>query len=64
MVREAAHPTAGRIPLIGFPYKLSRTPPAIHQPPPCLGEHNREVLIELLGYSEEQVEEFQETGVI
>ena len=52
------------VPLTGFPYKLSRTPANVHHPPPTLGEHNHEILADLLGYSPEQIAEFEESGVI
>ena len=50
MVLEVAHPTAGTMQLAGFPYKFSATPAAVHRPPPLLGEHNEEVLVDLLGF--------------
>jgi succinate--hydroxymethylglutarate CoA-transferase len=50
--------------LTGFPYKLSRTPAAVRQPPPLLGQHTAEVLTELLGYSAEQVTALREQGAI
>lgn len=58
------HPTAGLINLLGFPYKMSQTPAELHRPPPLLGEHTEEVLIELLGYSSEQVALLRERKVI
>jgi formyl-CoA transferase len=38
--------------------KLSRTPGWIERAGPALGEHNREILVEQLGYSEAQLREF------
>jgi crotonobetainyl-CoA:carnitine CoA-transferase CaiB-like acyl-CoA transferase len=35
--------------------KLSRTPGAIRHTGPRLGEHNREVLMDLLGFSEAEL---------
>jgi len=35
--------------------KLSRTPGAIRHTGPSLGQHNREVLIDLLGFTEEEL---------
>lgn len=58
------HPTAGLIDLPGFPYKLSQTPPGMYRPPPQLGEHTREILVELLGYSEDHVELLRDKMVI
>lgn len=48
---EIPHPTAGKVQLVGLPYKLSRTPAAITRHPPLLGEHTETVLKDLLGYS-------------
>jgi formyl-CoA transferase len=64
MVLEAEHPTAGTIRLTGFPYKLSHTPPAIHRPPPLLGQHTEEVLTQLLHYPPEEVDSLRSKGAI
>ncbi|HJP13196.1 MAG TPA: CoA transferase, partial [Nitrospinota bacterium] len=37
--------------------KLSRTPGSIRHAGPRLGHHNREILIERLGFDEEEVKE-------
>jgi crotonobetainyl-CoA:carnitine CoA-transferase CaiB-like acyl-CoA transferase len=63
-IQQVEHSTAGDISLTGFPYKLSRTPAEVHHPPPTLGEHNHEILIDLLGYSPKEVTQFEEQGVI
>ncbi len=47
MLLETEHSTAGKISLIGFPVKLSRTPCSISLPPPTLGQHTEEILKEL-----------------
>jgi crotonobetainyl-CoA:carnitine CoA-transferase CaiB-like acyl-CoA transferase len=64
LIQEAEHSRVGSIPLTGFPYKLSRTPAELYHPPPTLGEHNQEILVDLLGYSSEKVEDLTEDGVI
>ena len=64
LIQQAEHSSAGQVSLTGFPYKLSRTPAEIHQAPPTLGEHNREILVDLLGYSSSEYQELQEMGVI
>src|SRR5262249_14133070 len=38
------HPDTGPFPYVGFPFKLSGTPPAVRRAGPSLGEHNREIL--------------------
>ena len=61
---EAEHPTAGSIQMTGFPYKLSQTPAEIRRPPPLLGQHTEEVLVDLLGYSADQVTALREGEII
>ncbi len=61
---EAEHPTAGPIQMTGFPYKLSQTPAEVRRPPPLLGQHTEEVLVDLLGYSADQVAAFREREII
>ncbi len=58
------HPTAGLIDLPGFPYKMSGTPANLHRPPPLLGEHNTEILEQLLGYSAEKIALLKKQKVI
>jgi crotonobetainyl-CoA:carnitine CoA-transferase CaiB-like acyl-CoA transferase len=48
---------------VNFPVKLSDTQAEIRMPPPHLGEHNREIL-EWLGFSANQIEQFGARGVI
>jgi formyl-CoA transferase len=61
---EIEHPTAGVLGFPGYPYKMSKTPAQAHRPPPLLGEHTDEILLELLGYSSEEVTFLREKGAI
>jgi formyl-CoA transferase len=63
--KPAEHPHLGRIGLIRTPINMPDIPGAleIRQPAPELGEHSDEVLAEL-GYSEEEIANFREAGVI
>lgn len=63
MIQEVEHPTAGLIKLLGPVAKLSVTPPRIKSPPPILGQHTNEVLMEL-GYDEAQIDAWRAAGVI
>ena len=47
MIEEIDHPVAGRVRTLGFPLKMSDTPPRVRRAPPRLGEHTAEILREL-----------------
>ena len=48
MVVELEHPLVGLVRTIGNPINLSETPPTYRRYPPLLGEHNEELIAELL----------------
>ncbi len=59
------HAEAGSVDLIASPLaQMSASPATIRRPPPLLGEHNGEVLQDLLGYSAERLEELKAAGAI
>lgn len=58
------HPKLGIIKVMNFPVKLSETPGEVKTAAPTLGQHNREILIDVLEYSVEEVEELEKDGVI
>jgi CoA:oxalate CoA-transferase len=64
IIQEMEHPTAGKVRSPGFPVKMSRTPGTVRLPAPQLGQHNEEVLTQLLGYTKEQVADLKKAGVI
>jgi len=64
MIQRIDHPTVGPIDLIGHPAKFSQTPPSIEKPPPLLGEHTRSVLMSLLRYPVEKIDDLHNRGVI
>ena len=63
---EMDHPTAGsgKVPLIGNPVKMAGTPPQYRLAPPTLGQHSDEVLKELLGFDEKQIQELKNEKTI
>ncbi len=64
MFVELEHPEAGKIKLINFPVKFSETQPELKTPAPLLGQHNKEILSELLGYDDEKIRDLMKKGVI
>ena len=62
-VVEVDHPTRGRMPVVGAPWRFSETPAEIAPAAPELGQHTEELLLDL-GYSWEQITELREQGVL
>ena len=58
------HPVLGKMEYPGHPFIMSETPWQQVSHAPLLGEHNREVLIDYLGYSEEELTTMTKEGVI
>ncbi|WBY00300.1 CaiB/BaiF CoA-transferase family protein [Ramlibacter tataouinensis] len=63
MVTDWPHPLADGLRLVGSPIKMGATPVRSERPPPLLGQHTREVLTGVLGWSDEQVAGLQRQGV-
>jgi crotonobetainyl-CoA:carnitine CoA-transferase CaiB-like acyl-CoA transferase len=63
-IREIDHPSEGRIRTFDVPITFSRTPGGIERPAPRLGEHTREVLMELAGYSADEIDQLSACGAI
>jgi len=53
---DLPHPTAGYVPMVGNPIKMSETPVAFKDPPPTLGQHTDEILKGLLGLDDKAIE--------
>ena len=65
MIVEMEDPVAGRLPMAGNPIKLSDMPdPEVRPAAPGLGQHTEEVLIEMLGLTEERILDLRRQGVI
>ena len=64
MVATMDHSKAGAVRAINVPYKLSETPSKITAPPPALGQHNKDVLREVLGLDEAEIDALAQEGVL
>jgi len=61
---EAAHPLAGRVPMVASPLRLSATPVRAAAAPPTLGQHTDEVLSDLLGLNDDARSGLRRGGII
>jgi crotonobetainyl-CoA:carnitine CoA-transferase CaiB-like acyl-CoA transferase len=61
---EAHHPLGGTVPMVASPIRLSETPAQHDAAPPTLGQHTGEVLAELLGLGEAEIDALRGQGVI
>jgi crotonobetainyl-CoA:carnitine CoA-transferase CaiB-like acyl-CoA transferase len=56
MLQEVESRRGNKLTIPASPLRLSRTPGAIQGPPPAIGADTRDVLAELLGLSEAEVD--------
>ena len=61
---DIVHPEVGHYRFDGFPWRLSRTPGRVTRPSPLFGEHNDELLRDVLGLSAQETAELRESGVV
>jgi crotonobetainyl-CoA:carnitine CoA-transferase CaiB-like acyl-CoA transferase len=61
---DVPDPILGSVKLVGPVVKMSGSPEPITGPAPLLGQHNAEVLAEVLGYSEEQIAKLKEENIL
>jgi crotonobetainyl-CoA:carnitine CoA-transferase CaiB-like acyl-CoA transferase len=58
------HPVLGPITTLGVIPDFSETPGALRMPPPELGQHTEEVLLDVCGYDWNKIAELQQLGAI
>jgi crotonobetainyl-CoA:carnitine CoA-transferase CaiB-like acyl-CoA transferase len=61
---SVTHPDIGEVRVEGIPMRCSVTPWQITSAAPRLGQHNRDVLVDLLGHSEAELDDWAQRGVI
>jgi formyl-CoA transferase len=60
---DLPHPTAGVVPLVANPIKLSATPPRYEHPPPTLGQHTADILREC-GFDDAEIARLKSLGAV
>ena len=61
---DMPHPLGGTAPVVASPLRLSATPVEYRLAPPTLGQHNEEVLKNLLGKSAAEVKRLKDAGIV
>lgn len=63
MIMEAKYPEVGKVKQFNIPVKFSESSCEIRQPPPSFGEHTEDILKQL-GYSETEIAEMRQNGIV
>ena len=53
LVKEVEHPQVGKVKIVGPPVSYSYAENKVRLPPPILGQHTKEILKNLLNYSDD-----------
>jgi len=61
---DMPHPLGGVAPVVASPMRLSETPVEYRLAPPTLGQHNEEVLRDLLGKSDAEIARLRAAGIV
>ncbi|RAL63840.1 hypothetical protein DID88_003483 [Monilinia fructigena] len=64
MVKEMDHEYCGPIKMVNTPVKYSESKPSIRTVPPMLGQHTDEILRDLLGLNESEIEALKAEGAV
>ncbi|MGD0780116.1 MAG: CoA transferase [Dehalococcoidales bacterium] len=64
MIIDVDQPISGKVKVPGSLFKLSKTPGKIDYHAPFLGENNQDVLSEMLGYTEKEINKLDDEGII
>ncbi len=64
MLQDIDHPVAGKMAVLGSPWRLNDDHPPIDSPSPSLGQHNDLIFGKMLGLSEGEIEKLREEGVL
>lgn len=61
-VMDWEHPVVGHLKTVGFPIDYSRTPCTLRMPGPEVGQHTEEVLLDVCGYTWEEISSLRGKG--
>jgi crotonobetainyl-CoA:carnitine CoA-transferase CaiB-like acyl-CoA transferase len=61
---DLEEPGLNEVPICGMPVRLSKSPGSVETRAPKVGEHNQHFYVDVLGYSQEKIENLTAAGVI
>ncbi|GKV65261.1 MULTISPECIES: CaiB/BaiF CoA-transferase family protein [unclassified Sporosarcina] len=64
LFERLSHPLLGERNFVGIPIKMSETQPYLHKSAPLMGEDNGYVLSEVLGYSNDEINDLEDNGIL
>lgn len=64
MFTTVEHKNAGTVKVVNFPVKFSKTPGMVKNAAPVIGQHNQEILGDILGYNEEKIVALKKANAI
>ena len=64
MFTTVEHKNAGPVKVVNFPVKFSKTPGMVKTAAPVIGQHNAEILGDILGYDEAQIAALKKANAI
>lgn len=64
MINEITDPVMGDLTIPGFPLRFSEQPERLDLVAPTLGQHNQQILSDVLGYPPQRIAELESAGVI
>ena len=64
MMVDVDHPDGGKVTMPGNPVKMSHTDEESYSPPPHLGKHTKDILIDWSGYDKDQINQLLNDDVI
>lgn len=64
MFVEVDHRAAGKVKVVNFPVKFSETPCEVREAAPVLGQHDEDLLRNILGYDESKIDELKKANAI
>ncbi|XP_044006701.1 succinate--hydroxymethylglutarate CoA-transferase [Aphidius gifuensis] len=64
IVKEIEHPSVGKIKVVGPPVTFSYGTNKVRLPPPILGQHTREILEDILDYSQDDIDDLIKNNIV